>query len=434
MSNLKTGIHIKDDTILNAPFFKGAFIPKKVILPLSQHTGKPSQELAEKGQVVEAGEEIASSGGFISSNLHASISGKVEHISDYFHPITGKGKSIFIEGNDRTQEWSDKKESAVDRLSIEELTNVIKQAGIVGLGGAAFPTHVKLQPPEGVEIETLLINGCECEPFLSSDDVLMRNNPFQIIKGIQIIQKIINPKRVIIVIEDNKQEALERMRQAVLNKNIEVIRVKTKYPQGAEKQLINTVLNKEVPPGKLPFNVGVIVQNVATCFAVYEAVYKDKPLIERYVTISGDCIENSGVYLVRIGTLVSDLVENLGGIKKDVGKIVFGGPMMGLAQASMEMPILKGTSGVLLLSGEFAKLFKEYPCIKCSRCVDVCSMNLLPTKIAHFTKHGKIDLAKEYNISDCIECGSCEYVCPSRIPLTQYIRIGKQLLLEKKSE
>jgi len=434
MSNLKAGIHIEDSEVLNAPrVFKGAFVPSRVILPLSQHTGKPSRDIVKKDQLVEAGEEIAESDGFISSNLHASVSGKVEKISDYFHPLTVRGRAVFITGDGKNREWVDKKDFEVDKFNAGELIEIIKKSGIVGLGGAAFPAHVKLQPPKEIKIELLLINGCECEPYLASDDILMQRHPFQIIKGIQVIRRILNPERVVIVIEDNKQEALERMRQAALNKSIEVMRVKTKYPQGDEKQLINVVINREVPPGGLPFNVGVIVQNTATCFAIYEAVYKDKPLIDRYITLAGDCIENAGVYLVKCGTLVSDLIKKAGGVKKEVGKIIFGGPMMGLAQAGLDVPVLKGTSGVLLLSKEITGDFKEYPCIKCSRCVDICSMELLPNKIAQFVKHKKWDLAEEYNASDCIECGSCEYICPSRIPLTQYIRLGKKYVLDKKN-
>jgi len=434
MSNLKAGIHIEDTEVLNAPrVFRGVFTPSRVVLPLSQHTGKPSREIVKKDQLVEAGEEIAESDGFISSNLHASISGKIEKIADCFHPLTVRGRAVFIAGDNKNREWADKKDFEVDRLNTDELIEIIKKSGIVGLGGAAFPTYVKLQPPKEVKTEFLLINGCECEPYLASDDILMQKHPFQIIKGIRIIRKILNPERVIIVIEDNKQEALERMRQAALNKSIEVVRVKTKYPQGAEKQLINTLLNREVPPQGLPFNVGVVVQNAATCFAIYEAVYRNKPLIERYLTLAGDCIENAGVYLVKCGTLVSDLIEKLGGVKKEIGKIIFGGPMMGITQAGLDVPVLKGTSGVLLLSKEITGDFKEYPCIKCSRCVDVCPMNLLPAKIAQFVKHEKWDLAEEYNAVDCIECGSCEYICPSRIPLTQYIRLGKKYVLDKKN-
>lgn len=435
MSNLKAGVHIKEGEVLKTPrVFKDTIIPHNVVLPLSQHTGKPSQEIISEKDTVKVGTKIAQLNGFISSNLHASISGEVTKISSYFHPLLGNNRAIFIQGNGDEFEWFERKEEEVESFGREKLLEIIKEAGIVGLGGAAFPTYVKLSPPQEYKIDVLIINGCECEPYLASDDILMQKFPFQILKGIQIIKKIISPKRIIIAIEDNKQEALERMRQASLNKGIEVVRLKTKYPQGAEKQLIKTLLEREIPPGGLPFHVGVVVQNVATCYAIYEAVYKDKPLIERLVTVGGDCIQEKGVYLVRIGTLVSDLIQKLGGLKKEPKKVIFGGPMMGVAQANLDLPILKGTSGVLLLSEDYVEDYKEYPCIKCARCVDICPMSLLPTKIAHFVKFSKWDLVEEYNAVDCIECGCCEYICPSRIPLTQYIRIGKQYLMNKKRE
>ncbi len=431
MSNLKKGIHIKEeDFSKSARVFVKDLVARRVILPLCQHTGKPARPLVKVKQPLKAGEKIAELDGFISSPIHSSVSGEVTNIEDYFHPVLGRGKAIFIKSDIvSTVVWQEKIKKDIDVLSKDELVEKIKESGIVGLGGAVFPAYVKLSPSKDYEIDTLLINGCECEPFLSSDDLLMQKFPFQIIKGIQILQKIIAPKNTFITIEDNKQFALERMRQAVvLNKNMEVKKLKTAYPQGAEKQLIKSLLNREVPPQGLPFQIGVIVFNVATCFAVYEAVYKDKPLIDRYVTLSGDCVKEPGVYSIPIGMVLSDLIKDIGGFKEEPKKIIFGGPMMGLSQVTLDMPITKATSGILFFSEKQSLSFKEYPCIKCARCVDICPMNLLSNKIAQFAKHGKFDLVAEYNAIDCMECGCCEYICPSRIPLVQYIRIGKNNL------
>lgn len=433
MSNFKLGLHIEEaESLVSERVLKGSFIPERVILPLSQHTGKPSREVVSEGQSVQLGDKIAELDGFISSNLHASLSGEITAIKNYFHPLIGRGRAIFIQGNGEEREWEECSSREVDSCSRDELLELVKSAGIVGLGGAAFPTHVKLSPPTEHPIDTLIINGCECEPYLASDDVLMQSFPSQILKGIELVRKIVSPKRVIFAIEDNKPQAFEKICQATLNKEIEVVRLRTRYPQGAEKQLISTLLNREVPPKGLPFQVGVIVQNVATCFAIYEAVYKNKPLIERLVTIAGDCLEEKGVYRVRIGTLVSELIQKLGGFKKEPRKVIFGGPMMGVAQAGIDLPILKGTSGIIFLSQDSVPEYKEYPCIKCARCVDVCPMRLLPTKIAHFVKFQKWELVEEYNGVDCIECGCCEYICPSRIPLVAYLKLGKQQILSRR--
>ncbi|MDP8253121.1 MAG: electron transport complex subunit RsxC [Candidatus Kaelpia aquatica] len=429
MSNLKEGVDIKEEQSLSFPKkLKGSFLPKRVSLHLIQHTGKASTLLVEKDQILKAGDKIADPDGFISASLHSSISGKVSKVCNYSHPLLGKSIAVSIEGDGTDEEWKEVKKSKVEEKSPKELIDIIKDCGIVGLGGGAFPTHVKLNPPQDKKIETLIINGCECEPYLASDDILMQDKPFEIIKGIELVRKIVNPDRVIVVLESDKEEALIRMRQAALKKNIEVIKVDKIYPQGAEKQLIKSVISREVPPGGLPFDVGAIVLNVGTCFSIYEAVYKGKPLIERYLTLAGDAVSNPGVYSVRVGTLLKDVIEHSGGLTKELSKIIFGGPMMGITQASLDTPILKGTSGILLLSKRFVSDYKEYPCIRCSQCVDLCPMNLMPTKIAHFVKHGKWDLLDEYNISDCIECGSCSYICSSRIPLLDYIKLGKDYL------
>ncbi len=429
MSNLKEGIDIKEEQSLShVKKLKGSFSPERVSLHLIQHTGKPSVPSVSKGDILKAGDKIADKSGFISSSLHSSVSGKVRSISDYNHPILGRSKAISIEREGEDVEWREKKEDEIVKLTSNDIIDIIEDCGIVGLGGAAFPTHVKLTVPHDKRIDTLIINGCECEPYLCSDDVLMQDRPFDIIKGIELVRKVVNPDRVVVALESDKDDALIRMRQAALKRDIDVLKIDKVYPQGAEKQLIRSLTSREIPPGGLPFDVGALVLNVGTCFAIYEAVYKGKPLIDRYITLAGDILSEPGVYIVKIGTILKDLLEHIGGLIEEPSKIIFGGPMMGLAQASLDMPILKGTSGVLLLSKKFISDYKEYPCIKCAQCIDHCPMRLMPTKIAHAVKHKKWDLLDEYNILDCIECGCCSYSCPSRVPLLDYIKIGKDYL------
>ncbi|MDD5614052.1 MAG: RnfABCDGE type electron transport complex subunit C, partial [Candidatus Omnitrophica bacterium] len=272
MSNLKQSVYIKKESSLAPEIaFKAAFVPNRVILPLSQHAGKPSRILVKESQTVKAGEKIAELDGCVSANLHASISGVVTKIDRHFHPVINLSRAVFISAQGPDGDWPQKKDSEINNISPADLVDIIKEAGIVGLGGAAFPTQVKLSPPPDKKIETLIINGCECEPYLASDDLLMQNNYFQVLKGIEILDKILNPKRIIIAVESNKQLAIERMRQAVIGRRIEVVKLDVKYPQGAEKQLVDSLLSRQVPPGGLPYDVGALVQNVATCFAIYEA-------------------------------------------------------------------------------------------------------------------------------------------------------------------
>lgn len=406
-------------------------LPSKVIIPLSQHTGKPARPLVEKDVVVGEGQLVAECDGFISANIHSSINGKVKGILDFNHPVLRRAKAIVIEAiSDEERIWQEQNKINLDR---EYLISQIKKHGIVGLGGAAFPTHVKLSPPGEYKIDTLIINGCECEPYLSCDDVMMQTYPSEILKGIKVIAHILKAKNIIIAIEDNKKEAIEIFKEKIKDEvAIKVVPLRTKYPQGAEKQLIKVLLKREVPPGGLPFHVGVVVQNVSTCYAVYEAIYKDKPLIEKVITLSGDCLKKPGNYRVRIGTLLRDIVDIIDGFIKEPVKIIFGGPMMGIAQPGLDFPIVKACSGIVFLSQEMVKIEEERNCIRCARCVDVCPMNLLPTKIAMFVKKEDWTLVKEYHADDCIECGCCQFICPAHIPLTHLIRLGKKILLTKK--
>jgi electron transport complex protein RnfC len=344
------------------------------------------------------------------------------------------------DGND-VPDPSIKPRSDVAGMRAEELLAIIKSCGIVGLGGAAFPTHVKLMPPRGVTIDTLLVNGAECEPYLTCDHRLMVERSTAIIKGVAILLKILNIKHAVIALEDNKKSIVPTLNNAIAknkirNKEFQIrpMVLKTKYPQGGEKQLIKAVLDREVPPGKLPFAVGCIVSNVGTANAIYEAVYEHKPLYERVITVSGSPVGNPQNLLVRIGTPVSVVIEQCGGLTAAVEKVIIGGPMTGIAHYTLEVPVIKGTSGIVALSKEETPLLSEFPCIKCGRCLDVCPVNLMPTKIYQLVRKERWDELEPLFPLDCMECGACGYECPSRIPLVHYIKQGKMMLARKSKE
>jgi len=401
--------------------------PKILHLPLSQHTGSPSTPFIKKGDRVNEADLIAKMSGFISVPLHAPSTGKVLNIDSWFHPNLKRATAITIKTENKQKEYTARKNP--DELKKEELIKIIKESGIVGMGGAAFPTHVKLVPPK--TIETVIINGCECEPYLAADQRLMLENSNEIFRGIEIICKLIEPKKVIFAIEDNKPEAIKKVNLLIHTKKFNLPDAKTEvlksaYPQGGEKQLINSVTGKKVPGGKLPLDVGCLVHNVATCFAIYEAVYFAKPLIERLVSFCGDALVSPKNVWVKIGTSLRELFDNnILAFKKEPEMIISGGPMMGISLDSLDYPVLKGTGGFLFL-GKKNEDLTETTCIKCARCIDACPMNLMPLEYAKRVKRGDYASLSAYNISDCIECGSCAYSCPAKIPLVHYVKIGKK--------
>jgi len=408
-------------------------MPRKAVLPLSQHAGAPSEPIVNIGDSVKTGALIAQAKGFISANLHSSVSGKVIAIEDSPHPIMGVSKAIVIEsdGQDSKAYLGPIPASGISGLSKEGIINLIKEAGIVGLGGAAFPLSVKLAPSPAKKINTLIINGAECEPFLTCDHRLMIEKPKEIISGAQLIAKALDVKDIIIGIEENKTDAIEAMNSAIFRVKgeglrVEVKRLKTRYPQGGEKQLIKTLLNKEVPSGGLPLDIGVVVNNAQTAFAVYEAVYLKKPLYERAITVSGSFSNIAKNILVRIGTPIKDILEYCGlSPKLDIYKIVMGGPMTGVAQFNLDAPVIKGASGILVLGNKFKPKDKEMGCIRCSSCIEACPAGLMPCMIGAAVKKDRFDIADSYDPFDCIECGSCSFVCPSKIPLVQLIKLAK---------
>jgi len=431
-SNFYGGIHPDDSkSSTNTRKILNLLPPKKAIIPLQQHTGAVCKPLVNIGDIVKVGQKIGNAEAFISAPVHATISGKVVDISPMLHPLGTKILSIIIE-SDETDTWTiEETKRDWKTLEPEQIKHIIREAGVVGLGGAAFPTHVKLSPPENKKIDTYILNGAECEPFLTADHRLMLEYAKQVVIGLKILMKATGVKKGIIGIERNKPDAFRKIADEINKEtdlDIDVIALKVKYPQGAEKQLIKALLRREAPSGGLPMDVGVIVSNVGTSFAVYESVIERKPLVERVVTVTGKGVKNPQNLRVRIGTPFSSLIEACEGVKEEIGKIIMGGPMMGIAQYTVDVPVVKGTSGILVQTKDEICDEPEECCIRCGNCASVCPMKILPNAITGFVKNDRFEDAKEYGLLDCMECGSCAYVCPARIPIVQYIKYGKTQL------
>ena len=420
--------------------------PKKVILPLSMHTGAPAKPLVAVGDQVKKGQPVAEAGGYVSAPIHASISGKVKSISPERHPSGRIITSIVIE-SDGQDEWVSplvEHEKYLD-LTPDELRKIISDAGISGMGGAQFPTHVKLNPPKAKKIDTLILNGVECEPYLTADHRVMVEYTPEILEGLKLLIKILGVEKVFIGIEDNKPDAIEILRDALIKDpikevcgkpvDIQVAVVQTKYPEGGEKQLIQAILNKEVPSGGLPMDIGIVMQNVATTAMIYRAARYGIPLIERVVTVTGHAIKNPQNVIARLGTRGQDIIDFCGGFSGEPGKVIFGGPMMGMAQFTLDAPIVKGTGGILVLPKEEIDLDEIQPCIRCAACVEVCPAGLAPHMLSITAELVNFDEAKKYRPFDCIECGCCDYVCPSKRPIVHLIRYTKmELAAQRKKE
>lgn len=419
----------RDRAIKNMP------LPSKVIIPLSQHIGAPANACVAVGDEVKVGQVVGEAASFVSVPVHASISGKVVEISNKPHPVRGECMSVVIE-SDGEDNWLETHMTGNGwhELSVDEIKNRIKNAGICGMGGATFPTHVKLSPPQGKNINAIIINGAECEPYLSSDHRVMLEDANSIIMGLKIIMKVLGAAKAYIGIEDDKRDAISNMQSAAVKEsNVEVVALKAKYPQGAEKQLIKVILNREVPSGGLPMDVGALVHNVGTAVAIANAVINGQPLIDRVVCVTGGGIARPQNLKVRVGTLFSDVINECGGFRGEIAKIVSGGPMMGLAQYTTEVPVIKSTSGILVLSTDEVKIEPPNVCIRCGMCLEACPMYLLPSALGNLIENNRITEAKENGVLDCVECGSCTYVCPSKRSLVHYIKYAKlQISKEKK--
>ncbi len=431
------GVHPEENKITAEIPTKVAELPKMATFPLSQHIGAPAKAVVQKGDAVKVGTLIAEAGGFVSAPIFSSVSGTVFKIEDVIDATGYRKPSIIIkvEGDEWEEsiDRSDKLETleAHPELTAEEIIKRVKDAGVTGMGGAGFPTFIKLTPPPTAKAECVIINGVECEPYITSDYRLMLEHADEILVGLQLLMKAVNVDKGYIGIEDNKPKAIELFEQKTTNMNgIEIVPLAKKYPQGGEKQLVDAVIRRQVPaPPAIPVNVGAVVQNVGTAFAVYQAVMKNKPLFERYTTVTGKQVKNPGNFLVRMGTPMSQLIDACGGLPEGDNKILAGGPMMGKALLNTEVPICKGTNSVTILTDVDAHRKEAQPCIRCAKCVSACPMGLEPYLLSTLSSMKNWEKVEAEDITSCIECGSCQFTCPAHRPLLDNIRLGKSTVM-----
>ncbi len=410
-----------------------ALEPETVVIPLQQHIGAPCKPIVEVGEKVKVGQKIGEAGGFVSAPVHSSVSGTVKKIEKRMI-INGTGTCVVIESDGLNEiHESVVPKGDVDTLEPKEILDIINESGIVGMGGAGFPTRVKLSPPPDKKIDVLIVNGAECEPYLTADHRLMLETPEDVVYGLRAVMKVLGLEKAYIAIENNKMDAVLSMKEAAKEyPGIQVVTVKTKYPQGGEKQLIYACSQREVPSGSLPMDAGAVVSNVATMSAISKAIRTGMPLIERICTVTGDGIVEPKNIMIKNGTRISEIVAQAGGYKGDPGKVILGGPMMGFAQFTDDLPSTKTTSGVLVFTEEQARLPESNPCIRCGKCVDICPSFIQPFAISAYSLNGMFDMAEKNNAMDCIECGSCSFICPSKRPLLHSIRMAKREIISKR--
>ena len=423
------GIHPPENKLSAGKKITALAAPKQVIIPLSQHIGAPAQAVVKKGDLVKVGTLVAKAGGFVSANIHSSVSGKVNKIDNALDSSGYKRPAIYIDvEGDEWEETIDRSDALVKdcTLSSKEIVDKIAAAGIVGLGGATFPSQVKLMPPPGSKAEIIIINAVECEPYLTSDHSLMMEKGEQILVGVTLLMKAVNVNKAVIGIENNKPDAIAHLTKlAAAYPGIEIMPLKVQYPQGSEKQFFDAVIRRQVKSGALPISAGAVVQNVGTAYAVYEAVQKNKPLFERVVTVTGKAVATPSNFLVRMGTPINTLIEAAGGLPENTGKIIGGGPMMGKALVNTDVPTAKGSSGILIMNRKEAKRGEVQNCIRCAKCVSACPMGLEPYLLSALAENTEFERMESERIMDCIECGSCQFTCPANRPLLDYCRLGK---------
>ncbi|KPK81006.1 MAG: electron transporter RnfC [Bacteroides sp. SM23_62_1] len=432
----KGGVHPAENKLTAESGIIDLPVPALVTIPVTQHIGAPARVVVKKGDNVKTGQIIGQGEGFVSSNIHSSVTGTVSKIEKFIDSSGYNRLAVEIETSD--DEWVENIDLCKElireiTLPRPELLKKIQEAGIAGMGGATFPTHVKMFLPQGKTVDHLLVNGAECEPYLTSDHVLMLEKGEEILTGITIAMQVLGVTNAVIGIEKNKINAIGYLESHAAKYNgISIQGLKVKYPQGSEKQLVKSILKREVPSGGLPSDVGAVVFNVGTMFAIYEAVQKNKPLIDRIVTVTGRSLRSPSNFRVRIGTHMADLIKAAGGLPENTGKVIGGGPMMGKALNSLDVPVTKGTSGLLILEEKESRRKPIMNCIRCSKCVSVCPMGLEPYLLMILAERRFCELIEDCHIGDCMECGSCSYICPANRPLLDYIRLGKARLRELK--
>ena len=423
------GIHPHENKLSAHQPIITAAVPEHAVILLGQHIGAPAKPIVARGDMVKVGTKIAEPGGFVSAAIHSSVSGKVKKIDTVVDASGYPKPAIYIdvEGD----EWEESIDRSTDlvkecNLTPEEIVKKIADAGIVGLGGACFPTQVKLCPPPAFKAECVIINAVECEPYLTADHQLMLEHGEEIMVGVSILMKAVKVNKAFIGIENNKPDAIAKMTEIARNyAGIEVVPLQMKYPQGGEKQLIDAIISRQVSSGALPISTGAVVQNVGTAFAVYQAVQKNKPLFERVICVTGKSVKQPSNFMARIGTPMRQLIDACGGLPEDTGKVIGGGPMMGKALVNIDVPTAKGSSGILIMNEKEARRGEEQPCIRCAKCVSACPMGLEPYLLATLAAHGEFERLEKERMMDCIECGSCQFTCPSNRPLLDYCRLGK---------
>ena len=431
------GVHPAENKLSAGSPIRVAGLPKQAVFSMYQHIGAPAKPVVKRGDMVKVGTMLGEAGGFVSAPIYSSVSGKVSKVDVALDASGTRRMAVYVDvDGDEWEDTIDRSPELVklaDRPELDATTIVekIKKAGIVGLGGATFPCHAKLTPPPGQKADCVIINAVECEPYLTADHRLMLEHPEEILVGVQLIMKAVNVQKGFIGIENNKPDAISLMKEkAAQYPGIEIVPLKVKYPQGGEKQLIDAVVGRQVPaPPAIPINVGAVVQNVGTAFAIYEAVMKNKPLIERIITVTGKSLQQPSNLLARLGTPFQQLVDECGGLPEDTGKIIGGGPMMGKALISLEVPMTKGSSGLLIMNDKEAKRSEPQPCIRCAKCVSACPMGLEPYLLAAQSARQMWDEAEKNDIVSCIECGSCAFTCPSHRPLLDNVRLGKSTVM-----
>lgn len=431
------GVHPAENKLTADKPIRDAMLPKQAVFSMFQHIGAPAKPIVKKGDKVKVGTLLAEAGGFVSAPVHSSVSGTVSKVDSVLDASGTRRAAIYVDvEGDEWEESVDRSSQLVrlsDRPELDSKTIIekIKNAGIVGMGGATFPCHVKLSPPPGCKAECVIINAVECEPYLTADHRLMLEHADEILVGVSLIMKAVGVSRGYIGIENNKPDAIKLMTEkSQAYPEIEVVPLQVKYPQGGEKQLIDAVIGRQVPaPPAIPINVGAVVQNVGTAFAIYEAVMHNKPLIDRIITVTGKSVSNPGNLRARLGTPMQQLMDECGGLPADTGKIIGGGPMMGKALLSLDVPMTKGSSGLLIMNSKEARRSAPQPCIRCAKCVSACPMGLEPYLLATLSTHAEWECAEANDVVSCIECGSCQFTCPSCRPLLDNIRVGKQTVM-----